>query len=184
MLYSLCTSLQQHHPPVPTLSDNVHAGKSCTKEAKGVGHVFFLAVCQQAPVPLHGLVCRRPCAAVQLDDGEGGEPDAAPAPLELRFPDSRGLVARHAWLSDGRLLVGFSNGEQRLPADVLCALCLRFSFSCDGFGCKGRNSFSLHWQCCRLISVIEPHHCTQMLVNQGRQTLSKVVMSVLAAKGW
>ena len=64
----------------------------------------------------HGLLSADCCAALQLNDGGGGEPEAVPAPLELRFPDSRGLVARHAWLSDGRLLVGFSTGEQRLSA--------------------------------------------------------------------
>ena len=42
--------------------------------------------------------------------------DDMPAPLELRFPDSRGLVARHAWLSGGHLLVGFNTGKQRTSA--------------------------------------------------------------------
>jgi len=52
-------------------------------------------------------------AALQLGGearGADAAVDAAAAPQELRFADSRGLVARHAWLPGGRLLVGFSTG--------------------------------------------------------------------------
>ena len=62
--------------------------------------------------------CGSLCARAQLDNRRGGgEPADAPAPLELRFPDSRGHVARHAWLSGGRLLVGFSSGEPVCAVD-------------------------------------------------------------------
>ncbi|KAK9824992.1 hypothetical protein WJX81_005508 [Elliptochloris bilobata] len=52
----------------------------------------------------------RSICVFSLDDGAEGEPGAVPLPLELRFDDSRGQVARHAWLSGGLLLVGFSIG--------------------------------------------------------------------------
>ncbi len=47
----------------------------------------------------------------QLAGGEGaGSAEAAAPPLELRFVESRGQIARHAWLGRGLLLVGFSSG--------------------------------------------------------------------------
>jgi hypothetical protein len=55
----------------------------------------------------------RECAALQLGceaRDAAAAVGAAAAPQELRFADSRGLVARHAWLPGGRLLVGFSTG--------------------------------------------------------------------------
>ena len=53
----------------------------------------------------------------QLAGGEGaGSADAAAPPLELRFVESRGQIARHAWLGRGLLLVGFSSGVAALVA--------------------------------------------------------------------
>lgn len=51
----------------------------------------------------------------QLAGGEGaGSADAAAPPLELRFVESRGQIARHAWLRRGLLLVGFGSGVAAL----------------------------------------------------------------------